>query len=85
MDDIPDRLPMSFQCIAQVGVNGDSAAASHLGHMIAQFDDRVDLARSVEHHLPCEICDLAGAKASLDRQQDHNAVAESVAGSIGEK
>jgi hypothetical protein len=34
-----------------------------------------DAALRVDHHRPCQLGDLAGTKAGLDRQQDHDAMA----------
>jgi hypothetical protein len=34
-----------------------------------------DAALRVDHHRPCQLGDLAGPKAGLDRQQDHDAIA----------
>jgi len=44
-------------------VDRDEAAASFLGRIIVKFDDRADIAPWIQHHVPGEIGDLAGAQA----------------------
>ena len=51
-----------------------SESASLLGRIIAKFDDRSDLAPWVQHHVPGEIGDLAGAQACFDRQENDDDV-----------
>jgi len=40
-----------------------------------KLDMARDAALGVDHHRPCQLGDLAGAKAGLDRQQDHDEIA----------
>jgi hypothetical protein len=40
-----------------------------------KLDMSRDAALRVDQHRPCQFGDLAGAKAGLDRQQDHDAIA----------
>ncbi len=53
----------------------DRPAASLLCRGVVEFDMARDAALGVDHHRPCQLGDLAGAKAGLDRQQDHDAIA----------
>ncbi len=54
-------------------------------YLIPQLEHRANLATGVQHHVPCQFGDLAGTKASLDRQQYDETVAKGEAGMIGEK
>src|SRR5271157_2949475 len=46
-----------------------------LSRGVVKLDMTRDAAPSVEDHRPCRLGDLASAKAGLDRQQDHDAIA----------
>jgi hypothetical protein len=58
------------QSVYQIGVQRDRSAASLLCRSVMEFDMARDAALRVDHHRPCQLGDL-GAKAGLDRQQDH--------------
>ena len=53
----------------------DRPAASLLGRGVVKLDMIREAPLGVDHHRPCQLGDLAGAKASLDRQQNHDAIA----------
>jgi len=47
----------------------DEPAAFLLGRAVAQLDHMADFAGRAHHHVPGQVGDLAGAQASLERQQ----------------
>jgi hypothetical protein len=57
-------------------MHGNAPSRVFLGNRVANGNRIGDLASGVEDHRPIEIGDLAGAQASLDREQDHDAVSQ---------
>jgi hypothetical protein len=78
------RLPPSRKGIGQCGVHRNQPTTALLGRDITQCNGVADLTTCVEHHVPGQACDLAGAQAGFCRQQNHHAVAEWMTAAIGE-
>jgi hypothetical protein len=72
------------QRVAQFGVDGNEPAAALLGCPIAKLDHGGHSAASIEHHVPGQIGDLAGAQPAFDGRQNNNTIALGVSGGIGE-
>ena len=77
-------MPPSGQGVGQLGMHRNQAAAALLGHSIAQLDGVADLTARVQHHVPGQARDFAGAQTGLRRQQNDHTVAERMAAAIGE-
>ena len=67
----------------EIVVKRDRASALFLGRPVAQFDRCRYLATRVEHHIPCELGDFAGAQAGFHRQKNDDAIAEGISGLTG--
>jgi hypothetical protein len=62
----------------------DQPTAALFCRVIPKLDDIADLAARIDHHIPRQVCDLAGAQSGFRRQQDNHSVTDRVAGAIGE-
>jgi hypothetical protein len=68
----------------QVRVDRNNSAAALFCYSASQLKARTDLAGWVDHHWPGQVCDFTGSKASFDRQQHQNSIAEGMSGLGGE-
>jgi len=65
-------------------VHRNQPTTAVLGGVIPQLYGVADLAAGIQHHVPRQTCDLAGAHARFRRQQDYHAIADRVPATIGE-
>lgn len=64
-------------------MNWNEPAAFLLGRAVTQLDHVADFAGRPQDHVPGQLGDLAGAQASLERQQQDQAISASVSGGGG--
>jgi hypothetical protein len=77
-------LAPSRQGVGKIRMNWYQPTAALLCRVVTKLDDVVDLAGRIDHHVPRQVCDLAGTHSGFRRQQDNHSVADRVSGAIGE-
>ena len=67
----------------QIRVERNQATTIVFGGVIPELDQRSDFTGRIEHHVPRQVGDLAGAQAGLDRQENDDTVAFRISGRGG--
>jgi hypothetical protein len=82
--DAVEAWPPNRKGIRKIRVHRNQATTALLGRVITQLYTGPDLTVCIEHHVPRQARDFAGAQTGLRRQQNHHAIAEWMAAAIGE-